>query len=602
LIVRFIALCQIGFCIGIFASEFRILQTDSTPINRIITTELTGVVDSLKPTLHGTQVILSKVYLSNNNFDNKNLFLNKIRINISSESANKISSNDIISLKGKLFPLQKSVLPGTFNFGFFLHLQGIEASGYALSEPIITKTGSTAFKSLLQSIRSNVYKRLIEILGDDSGNFVAAILIGETKAIPVKIANDVRNSGIAHILSVSGLHLSLVALIFFVSARVLLNFSNFLAFNTNIKLISAIISIIGSFLYLLISGSNIAATRAFIMTMIFIIAIIMGRAAYPLRSVMIAAFIILLFSPEYALHPSFQLSFSAVLCLISGYEFFLKYKNLLGNSKGLLAHIKFYVFTNIYSSFLGGVVTGPFVIYHFYKFSVYSEIMNLIAVPIMSFFMMPLAILSLILMPFGIDKFCLKILDFFVQFVIDSASYISSLPYSVWYTGYISGSSLIIFAFGFFWICLWKTRWRFMGLIIMFASLIMMSIAPKPDLIYDHRFKAVGIRNEDGRLEIYTDKKIPAFTLNYLANWYGQETVDVINRKIIANDHVFKTSSGKSISVSYWNCNKADLQIITSKKLQCLNDLNIVSNKNLLESQSIAIYCNQNSCEAKFNK
>ena len=163
---------------------------------------------------------------------------------------------------------------------------------------------------------------MIEVLGVENGNFAAAILIGETKAIPKDISENMRNSGVAHILSVSGLHLSLVAMIFFVSSRALLNISNFFAYNTNIKAISAIISIIGSFLYLQISGNNIAATRAFIMTSIFILAIIFGRSPYPLRSVMIAAFLILCFLPEYVFHPSFQLSFAAVLCLISGYEFY----------------------------------------------------------------------------------------------------------------------------------------------------------------------------------------------------------------------------------------------------------------------------------------
>lgn len=596
IIIRFITLNLIGFCIGIFASEFRVVNADSMPIDQMITTELMGTVDGVRPTLRGTQFTLTDVRLLEND-----RLLKKARVNISSELAGTIASNDIISLRANLFPLQKNVLPGTFDFGFFMYLQGFEASGYSLSDPVIIESKDREIKDAIQSIRSKVYQRLIDVLGEDSGNFVAAILIGETKAIPVKIANDVRNSGIAHILSVSGLHLSLVAMLFFVTSRVLLNLSNFLAYKTNIKSIAAVISIVGSFLYLLLSGSNIAATRAFIMTMIFIIAVMMGRAAYPLRSVMIAAGAILLFSPEYALHPSFQLSFSAVLCLISGYEFFLKYKNLLGESKGLFAQLKFYVFANIYTSFLGGVVTGPFVIYHFYKFAVYSIQMNLIAVPIMSFFMMPLAILSFILMPLGTDAIFLKILGFFVKFVIDSAGYISALPGAVWYTGYITGTSLSVFSFGFFWICLWKTSWRFAGLIIIFISLIMMLVAPKPDLIYDHRFKAVGLKNREGKLEVYADKKIPSFTLDYWANWYGQEKVKVINKKIAVSDHVFKTNSGALIAINYWNCNQADLQIITSKKLKCGDAPEIVSNKDLLDSQNLAVYCSKNSCEAKLN-
>lgn len=108
-----------------------------------------------------------------------------------------------------------------------------------------------------------------------------------------------RQSGISHILCVSGLHLSLVAMLFFISARFLLNLSNYIAYNYNIKSIAAICSLIGSYGYLELSGMQIAATRAFIMTAIFIYAVMIGRKPYPLRSLAIAAFIILSVNPEY---------------------------------------------------------------------------------------------------------------------------------------------------------------------------------------------------------------------------------------------------------------------------------------------------------------
>jgi ComEC/Rec2-related protein len=294
-----------------------------------------------------------------------------------------------------------------------MYLNGITATGFAISSPKVIKSESGYFYDKVQNIRGIVYKELIRILGPDQGNFVSAILIGETKAINKHMADNMRNSGIAHILSVSGLHLSLVAMIFFISSRFLLNCSDYLSYKINIKVAAGIISILGSFGYLLLSGTNIAATRAFIMTFFVIFAIIMERSAYPLRSVMVAGGCILLFSPEYVMHPSFQLSFSAVLCLISGYELYLRNQKLIGRSKGIFASIKLYVFSNLYSSFLGSIVTVPFVIYHFYKFATYSLLMNLLAVPLMSFFMMPLAIISLLLMPFNASYYSLKLLGFF---------------------------------------------------------------------------------------------------------------------------------------------------------------------------------------------
>ena len=352
-------------------SNIRISSVTTEPIKKLIISELSGEVEHTKPTLRGTQVTLRKVALSNGRL------LNKIRVNIASKLVMQINHGDKIKFKAKLFPLQSSVLPGTYDFGFYMYMSGIEASGYALTPPIIQNTDAKFFSNVIQNIRKKIYYRLLNVLGPREGNFAAAIIIGETKAIPKDLLENMRNSGVAHILSVSGLHLSLITMICFVFSRLLLNCSNYLAYNFNIKLVAAFISIVGSFIYLQISGGNIAATRAFIMTSIFIVAVMLGRSPYPLRSVMIAAFLILLFLPEYIFHPSFQLSFAAVLCLISGYEFYFKNKYILGKSKGLISSVKLYVFANIYSSFLASIITAPFVIYHFYKFATYSVAMKL---------------------------------------------------------------------------------------------------------------------------------------------------------------------------------------------------------------------------------
>jgi len=585
LIIYFLSFCILSIIIGMIFANIRLYSIDTKPIKKTITMQLEGEVESLKPTLRGVQVLMQ-----NNKGDNNRKF-NKVRINISNKLSSKLNPGDVISLKVKLFPLQSSVLPGAYDFGFYMYMSGIEASGYALTAPEIISNNLSEFAKYIKQKRRQIYKRLLEVMGKEEGNFTAAILIGETKAIPRDISENMRNSGVAHILSVSGLHLSLVAMIFFVVSRVLLNISNFLAYRTNIKVIAAIISIFGSFLYLQISGSNIAATRAFIMTSIFIVAIILWRSPYPLRSVMIAAFLILCFLPEYIFHPSFQLSFTAVLCLISGYEFYLKYKNLLGSSKGIVASIKFYIFANIYSSFLASVVTAPFVVYHFYKFANYSVAMNLLAVPLMSFFMMPLALLAILMMPFGCDYWILKALGFFVSIVIDFAEFIVNQPYAVWYIGHISATSLVIFSFGFFWVCLWKTRWRLFGLVIMIIGAVLMFTARSPDFIYDHNIKIVAINDREEGLTIYSNSKLPKFTSNYWAGWFGYKDAKIIEMPIVAKDRLYILNNGSSISLNYWNCQESDIGIMTSKKLKCGKAQNIINNKRLWKDKQILIHC-----------
>ncbi len=606
LLIFFAIACAFSFCVGMLAAGARVSSAGSSPLTRAVTAEITGDVEIIKPTLRGMQITLNDVSLKyDKRFSRKKSIksLKRVRINVANKIAADLSYGDNIKLRAKLFPLQGAVLPGAYDFGFYMRMSSIEASGYALTEPEIIEKNSSFFNEYIQDIRRAIYRILLSELGTKNGNFAAAILIGETKAIPKDIAENMRNSGVAHILSVSGLHLSLVAMIFFVCTRVMLNCSNYFAYNTNIKLISAVVSIVGSFLYLKISGGNIAATRAFIMTAIFIIAMMIGRVPYPLRSVMIAAFLILIFLPEYVFHPSFQLSFTAVLCLISGYEFYLRHKHILGASKGVVASVKFYIFTNIYSSFLASIVTAPFVVYHFYKFATYSVLMNLIAVPLMSFFMMPLALLAVLLMPFGIAAWPLQALGFFVGIITASAGYIVDLPGSVWSVGHVSPLSLMLFAMGFFWVCLWQTRWRFWGVVIMIASTYMMLQTPKPDFIYDHNLKAVGVKNSDGDLEIYLDKDIPKFTTDYWVSWYGQKDVVIHRRKLFARDAKFTLPSGKVISLNYWRCSNADVQIVVSKKLKC-NRGQVIPNSELWNHKQVLLYCHKDrsECSAKYGK
>ena len=109
--------------------------------------------------------------------------------------------------------------------------------------------------------------------------------------------------------------------------------------------------------------------------------------------------------------------------------------------------------------------------------------MNLIAVPMMSFFMMPLVLIASILMPIGLDSPVLKLLSYFISIVIDSADFVVKLPGAVWAVGHITPLSLVVFTIGFFWLSLWQTRWRLAGFIIVLCSLLMMIFAAKPDFI-----------------------------------------------------------------------------------------------------------------------
>ncbi len=585
----FLALSISFFLIGYLVANIRAIQKVDSSMLEQLAANVEGNITSIKPARRGTQVTLNNVRVDSKDFG-------KVRVNIAKKFDINLQHGDHVKLRAKLFPLPNRILPDSFDFGFYLSLSGIQATGYALSPLNVMAKKVTNFDGFIQNIRTSIYNRLIQVLGPREGNFAAAILIGETKAIPDDISQNMRNTGVAHILSVSGLHLSLVAMLFFISSRAVLNASNYIAYNFNVKLLASIISIVASFLYLHISGANIAATRAFIMTSVFILASMTDRSSSPLRSLFVAAFLILLFLPEYVLHPSFQLSFTAVLCLISGYEFYLKNKHILGASKGIFASIKLYVFANVYSSFVASIMTAPYVIYHFYKFANYSVLMNLISVPIMSFFLMPFTIVATMLMPVGLDSIFLGILGFFIRIIIDCANYIASLPGAIWYFGHITPASLLIYTLGFFWLALWQKRWRKLGLLVIIFSVILMLLSPKPVLVFDLKDKIVGIRTEQDRLEIYSEKSIPRFTREYWANWFGIDE-DHITQNIASIEHkVFKLRNNKTVAIINTQCLEADLIITISDTVSCKSNNILVNYRSILSTRFIEVFCDNKKC------
>jgi hypothetical protein len=224
--------------------------------------------------------------------------------------------------------------------------------------------------------------------------------------------------------------------------------------------------------------------------------------------------------------------------------------------------------------------------------------MNLIAVPIMSFFLMPLAITSLFLMPFGLSSPVIKLFGFFIGIITGSASFVNQLPGAVWYFGYITPLSIITFLFGLFWVCLWQTRWRIAGVGIMLISFVLMLNSPKPDLIVDVNLGAVGVKNKQGRLEIYADK-MPSFNRQYWAHWFGQADSEVFSLK----ENVFFVSSGQKVAINCNNkeCNGADIQINISGGNNYIYGKVNLDKEFLKKVGVIVIFCDFNGCKFKYD-
>ncbi len=593
IILRFALGLSLGFFFGIAVGKIKTASLIVHSLNKSMFSEVEGEVANVKPSASGKQIILENVTIRK-----KRIEIPKIRLSFKGEASEGVEVGDRIRVRARLIPIRSSILPETYNFGLYAAFDGIASGGYATSKPVIlSKAEKTTVGKFISDLRMRLYARLLEVGGRDVGNFIAAMLLGETKGMRREISQSMRNAGISHILCVSGLHLSLVASIVFITSRFLLNLFDFIAFRYNVKLLAAILSLAGSYFYLRLSGSQIAATRAFIMTAIFILSVMLGRSSFPLRSVFIAAVFILSLNPEYLFHPSFQLSFIAVFSLISGYEFYVKTDKPKGKTVGIFYSVKSYFYSNVYSGFLAGIVTAPVVINQFYIFSSYSLLTNLVAVPVASFVLMPSALLFLIVVPIGLDYWIVKFMGLFTELLTYMVVKAESLPYYVIYFGNITPVSLLVFLFGFCWLSLWFRRWRFFGILIMVPGVILMFFSPKPELIFDPEKESLILENKEGFCAIYSNKKVQSFYEQYAANWLGRPRLDVL----LLDKRFFELKSGRTLSLNYEDspCVSADIQINMGKS-SCKGNIIEVDRDFLRKVGTIMVFCSGKDCSLKY--
>ena len=410
-----------------------------------------------------------------------------------------------VRVETRVYPLMEPVLVGGYQFSRKSFFEGVSATGWVKGFAKRTRCERDAgfvdkFNKLVFLAREGIVERIFATLPEDEAGVVSALVAGETGKISTKMYNQYRDSGLAHFLSISGLHMSMVAGMMFFLVRLVIALIPPLALKYDSKKIAAFFAIVVSGVYLFISGMQIPAQRAFIMTFIVLIGVLISRKAISMLTISWAAMVVLVISPQALMGPSFQMSFAAVVCLIAFYErFALDLRNFL-NKGGALRIVWLYIGGILASDLVASLATLPFAIYHFNRIALFTTLGNMMAGPVIGLVIMPFVLLSLILMPFGLDFVALKVTGYGVGIVNDITLKVSSLPNA----GYqvlsmpVWGLSLIVI--GGLWICIWQQRWRNWGWILVVLGMWSMFFVRVPDVIVGEDIFAV--RDNDGEMVV----------------------------------------------------------------------------------------------------
>jgi competence protein ComEC len=297
-----------------------------------------------------------------------------------------------------------------------------------------------------------------------------------------------------------------VAGVVFFALRALLALIPGLAGRRPIKKWSALGALIAAFGYLLLSGSEVATQRSFIMTAVVLIGVMADRPALTLRTLAIAAFAVLLLAPQSVVHPSFQMSFAATLALIAAYERGLPWM-VAGADTPVGARVALWggreIVALILASMGAGLATTPYAAFHFHRIAPYGVVANLLAMPIVSVWVMPMGLLGLIAIPFGFDGVFWRLMGEGIDWMIAVALFVAHLPGAVGRMAAFGVGPLLLGTGGLVVLCLLKTPLRWSGGALVVIATVLAIRAPLPDVLVSTDGQALAVRGADGRLAIH---------------------------------------------------------------------------------------------------
>ncbi len=432
----------------------------------------------------------------------------RVRVSVKKGTAPPVGS--YVTFRARLNPPLAPLRPGGYDFARDLYFQRIGAVGFVqgaikTAEPPAERGFWLNYATAIQGLRDRIDARIRAVVPGDNGAIASALITGKRDAISTSVNDAMYVSSLAHVLSISGYHMAVVAGVVFFVLRALLALVPSFASRKPIKKWSALAALGAAFFYLLLSGAEVATQRAFIMTAIVLIGVMTDRPALTLRTLAIAAFAVLLIAPQSVVHPSFQMSFAATLALIAAYERGLPWMANADTSRA--ARIAVWggreIAGLLLASLVAGLATMPYAAFHFHRLAPYGTIANLLAMPIVSAWVMPSGLLALIAIPFGFDGALWRLMGEGIGWMVNVALWVASLPGAVGRVSAFSVGPLLLGTSGLVVICLLKTPMRWCGVVLIVVAGLWAVRTPQPDILVANDGQTIGVRGSDGRLSIH---------------------------------------------------------------------------------------------------
>ncbi|GAA0728809.1 ComEC/Rec2 family competence protein [Sphingomonas japonica] len=426
-----------------------------------------------------------------------------VRVNIAERDVpDGLARGAILRLRARLMPPAPPAVPGAYDFARVAWFDGLGASGRAFAPIAIVAPGDQPGRDLRNRVARHIERRV----EGSAGGIASALATGDEGAISEDDAEAMRRSGLAHLLSISGLHVTAVVGATMVLVLKLLALSPALALRVRLPMVAAGAAAAVAVAYTLFSGAEVPTVRSCIAALLVLAALALGREAITLRLVAAGATIVLLLWPESIAGPSFQLSFAAVTAIIALQEYPRVRGWFARREEGGIRRIG----RGIASLLLTGVAVElaltPIALFHFHKAGLYGALANIVAIPLTTFVTMPLEALALALDLVGLGAPVWWLVAASLELLLWIARTVAAAPGAVTALPAIPAGAFAAMLLGMLWIGLWRTRVRAFGLVPLAVGAGWALTTPRPDLIVTGDGRHLALRSADGGMALLRDR------------------------------------------------------------------------------------------------
>ncbi|GGB60285.1 competence protein ComEC [Roseibium aquae] len=497
---------------GAASGTLRTALVDAPRLTEEATVTVTGRVSAVGWTDRGQRIVLEVTAMQAPAYAVRNGIPNRVRLSLPKDTRSAVGEG--LRVRARLFPPSGPVRPGGYDFAFSAYFQGLGATGFAYGAPEPVELSSSGWTGEvwtgLQAVRGGIAQRILGLSEDpDTAGVAIALLVGNRDRITQEAEDSLREAGLAHILAISGLHMALFAGGAYSVFLFALALSQTAALTWPIHRIAAVAALIAATGYLALSGASVATQRSYLMIALVFLGILVGRRGLTLRSVALAALALLILGPERLFHPGFQMSFAAVFCLVAAYDQLRQWQpgylrrfhtsGFLGRATRTTC-----VWTGglFITAVVAGLATGIVGAHHFGRIAPYGLVGNMLGMPVFSLLVMPMGVLTLLAVPFGLAAYPLALMEAGLWLVLEISRFTAGLdagegylvPPGTWATlGLFAGLGVLLLLPG---------RFKLAAMLPLLVAAGALGTARPPDIQVSDRGMAVAARDAAGVLRL----------------------------------------------------------------------------------------------------